>query len=84
MAVIRFCLTLAGTLAAVGCSPSPVVSPTAESVYLALVEAGCLAPDEAGPSDIAQESALGDAGFPWLSCLFDGGTISTCNVPCDQ
>ncbi len=72
-------------LVGVGCKPAPSpTNPTPTSVYLDLVEAGCLAPDDAGPSSIAEEEALGaDAGFPWLDCLFDGGTVASCNVPCD-
>lgn len=67
------------------CRPAPSpMQPTAATVYMELVEAGCLAPDDAGPSNISQEQALGpDAGFPWLDCLFDGGTVAGCGVPCD-
>jgi hypothetical protein len=67
------------------CTPStaPAQSPTAASIYSALVEAGCLGADDGGAAAIAQEHALPDQPA-WLSCLFaaDGGTIASCAVPC--
>jgi len=57
-------------------------SPVATTIYNELVEAGCMAPnDPTGPSALAQSLAAGD--FPWLPCLFDGGTVTSCNVPCE-
>jgi hypothetical protein len=67
-----------------GCTTTPpptTTTPSGTSVYNALVDAGCLAPDEGGAALITQELAT-DSGFPWLGCLVDGGTVAGCNVPC--
>jgi hypothetical protein len=67
----------------VGCSrPTPAAGPTADSVYSALVDAGCLAADPNGPSFVLAEHNLTDQP-PWMACLFDGGSVSTCGVPCE-
>jgi hypothetical protein len=50
-------------------------------VFGELVEAGCLQADDSGIDSITQEHALPDQPA-YLACLFDGGTISACNVPC--
>ena len=49
-----------------------------------LVEAGCLAPDDAG-NDYASvyEEHVSDAEPSWLACLYAGGTVKTCAVPCN-
>jgi hypothetical protein len=67
-----------------GCArPSPV-GPTADSIYLMLVDAGCLAADPSGqgPAFVLAEHNLPDQA-PWMACLFDGGTINSCRVPCE-
>jgi hypothetical protein len=64
------------------CSKPAPVGPTPEIVYGELVNAGCLAPDDGGVTAVAQERALPDAP-PWILCLFDGGTVAACQVPCD-
>lgn len=68
-----------------GCAcnqPQPVQA----KVYDELVAApGCLAPAEAGANagaaELASENARPDAPT-WLRCLFDGGSVSACGVPC--
>ncbi len=57
-------------------------APTDQSVYGALVEAGCLAPSDGGVAAVAAERATGHDA--WLSCLYDGGTIQSCAVPCTK
>jgi hypothetical protein len=51
---------------------------TADQVTGELVDAGCLAP---GSSD-AVAAQLATGHDPWLVCLFEGGTIGGCMVPC--
>jgi hypothetical protein len=53
----------------------------AQVVYSELVSAQCLAPSADGVQAISDEHS--QPGEPdWLACLFDGGTVSACNVPC--
>jgi hypothetical protein len=60
--------------------PSPPVSPAA-SVYAALVDAGCLKADDAGLPSVQAEYESGTAPA-WFQCLWGGGTVASCNVPC--
>jgi hypothetical protein len=70
-------------LAVIACSkPSPATGPTATSVYNELVAAGCLAPDDGGAAAVAEEHAAAPQE-PWMACLWDGGTVAACGVPCD-
>jgi hypothetical protein len=75
-----------GLTACNGCQPSPApppatpVSPT--TIYNELVEAGCFAPTDAGPNDVARELAL-PSPPSWVTCMADGGSVQTCAaVPC--
>jgi hypothetical protein len=76
-------LALLGLLLLACSRPAPpAVGPTATDVYGMLVDAGCLQPDPVGgASYVAAEHSLPDAPA-WLGCLFDGGAVSTCGVPC--
>jgi hypothetical protein len=57
-------------------------SSTAQGVYDKLVAAQCLAPSSDGVQAISSEHA--DPSQPdWLACMFDGGTVQSCNVPCE-
>jgi hypothetical protein len=59
-------------------APSQPLS--ADQVTDILVDAGCLAP---GSSDaVAAQLATGHS--PWLACVFEGGSISDCNAPCER
>jgi hypothetical protein len=71
---------LVSLVVAAGCSKP--VAPTADQIYQELVASGCLAPDDTGPAAVAAEMALPDREA-WLQCLFDGGAVSACGVPCD-
>ncbi len=73
-------LVAAGLMAAACAKPVPI-SPTARTVYSELVDAGCLAATDAGLSSV-QEEFNSDAAPPWFGCLWDGGSIATCNTPC--
>ena len=76
-------LFAAGILLA-ACRPTAPPVPQrvdAAVVYQALVEAGCLAPDDGGLAAVVEESQS-DAEPSWLACLFDGGTVQSCGVPC--
>jgi hypothetical protein len=77
----KWVFTLLATLAEC-CTPVP--SPAAISpgqVYIELVDGGCLLPDEAGVTYVSQEHALPDQPA-WMVCLFDGGNVTSCAVPC--
>jgi hypothetical protein len=68
---------------AAGCRSQPAASPiTADQVTEELVDAGCLAPGAGDVDAVAAELATGHD--PWLACLFDGGSIAGCNVPCER
>jgi len=61
--------------------PSP--SDPTELVYTELVEGGCLAPDDSGDGYAAiYELETSDAAPSWLICLYRGGTVASCMVPC--
>lgn len=60
----------------VGCKTA--ATPT--SIYLELVEAGCLQATDGGPAAVAQAEEIG--ADLWVSCLADGGTVASCHVPC--
>jgi len=90
-AVVRLAVLL---LAASTCTPTPtppgpadaapapvVITPGDQQIYGALVEAGCMAASEAGAAAVAAErQQYGDLG---LACMYDGGTIQSCKVPCN-
>ena len=59
------------------------VGPSDTSIYQALVDAGCFAATDAGVADIAAERALPNRPA-WANCVFSGGTIADCNVPCQR
>lgn len=83
LAVLMTCSNTVAIVAlvVVGCSkPAPPAS--APSVYNELVEAGCIAPDDASYAAV-QEGLQSDAQPPWFACLADGGTVAGCSVPCD-
>ncbi len=78
-----------GLAACSSCQPTPppagppILDGQAARIYTELVEAGCLAPDdEGGVVAVAAEHALGDATPSWLMCLYNGGSITGCQVPC--
>lgn len=58
-------------------------TPTTQTIYQSLVEAGCLADTPDGPAAVAAERALPHPP-PWLLCMADGGTVSQCEVPCKK
>lgn len=62
------------------CNTSPAPA-TAQTVYTRLVEGGCIAATPDGEQSVADEH-LADGGAPWLDCLFKGGTVAACGVPC--
>jgi len=65
----------------VGCHNQPAPAPvTALQVTDELVDAGCLAPQYGLVDAVAAEYATGHDS--WMACLFEGGTISSCNAPC--
>lgn len=64
-----------------GCQPPAPVS-TDTSVYQQLVEAGCLASSDSGVAAVAAEHASPNP--TWLSCLYNGGTVQGCAVPCGR
>lgn len=77
-------LLLAGCNA---CQPSPPPPPppappvataqTPAQIYEELVAAKCMAPTDAGPSDVAKELALPNPP-QWMKCLADGGSVAVC------
>lgn len=79
---MKLLVAVLAVLALAGCdSCTPAAAPSDQSVYNALVEAGCLAPDpEGGVQAVALDRQIGD--HAWLNCLYDGGTVKSCNVPC--
>lgn len=60
----------------VGCTPAA----TPAQVYMRLIDGGCLAPSSDGLQAITEQHQLGDT--PWLECMFRGGDVKTCAVPC--
>lgn len=71
---------LAAILALGACDACHAPPPTDVSVYLALVESGCMAPSDGGVAAVAAEHASPNPA--WLQCLYDGGTVAVCKPPC--
>jgi hypothetical protein len=67
-------------LAFLGCTPAS--SPTADSIAATLIDAGCLAASPDAVQSIAAEHILVDQP-PWLACMYSGGTVKSCSVPCN-
>jgi hypothetical protein len=76
-------VALFAALLGVACKAPPAATVNASTVYNELVVAGCMAQDDGGPAAVAQEHALPDQE-PWMACLWDGGTVTGCNVPCSS
>jgi hypothetical protein len=71
--IVGFCV------ARVICGCTPSTTPT--TVYGALVDAGCLAATPDGVQAITDEHAM-PGHPPWLDCMWAGGTVKSCSVPC--
>lgn len=75
-----------GVICAAAACPRPYTPPQTPDaddyrVYVALVDAGCMARDEGGA--MALDEAHANAAQPsWMNCLYDGGTVQSCDVPC--
>jgi hypothetical protein len=70
-------LTIAGCNS---CTSTPPAATPASIAWSTLVDAGCAAPDIAGPTYVALQL---EAGAPaWLTCLSQGGSVAACSVPC--
>ena len=51
-------------------------------VYNALVTAKCIDPnDDGGIQAVAAEHAMADQPA-WMACLYAGGSVASCGVPC--
>ena len=63
------------------CQPAATAAATDQSVYGALVEAGCMMADpDGGAAAVAAEHASPNPA--WINCLYNGGTVGGCAVPC--
>jgi len=85
--ILRGLLALGlGVVGCTGChgpSPSPPAPSTpAAVVYGELVEAECLDPSDGG-LDFVTAAHAEPLRPAWLDCLFDGGAVTTCGVPCE-
>lgn len=66
-----------------GCNQTPAPSTlSAATVYGELADANCYSNPDGGVAFVAAEGAW-PAAPPWVGCLFEGGTIIGCGVPCD-
>jgi hypothetical protein len=71
------------TLTVIACQPSSApAAMTDQSVYNELVDAGCLAASDGGVAAVAAERASPNPA--WLNCLYGGGSITGCQVPCTK
>jgi len=76
---VRLSFVAAAVVVLAGCTSG--VSPTAKTVYQSLVAQGCLEASPDGPQAVQDEFNRSDRP-DWLSCMFDGGTVDACAVPC--
>ena len=83
LAFLAVVALVAAVLSAVACTKPVPVSPTAQSVYRELVDAGCLADTDGGLVSV-QEEYNTDAAPSWFGRLWEGGTIASCNTPCSS
>ena len=63
-------------------TPPPPPS-QAQVVFQKLVDAGCIADSDSGASDVALEEAS-DAAPAWFTCVWNGGSVASCNAPCSS
>lgn len=66
------------------CQPPVATTPLSDqSVYGILVDGGCMAPDpDGGVAAVAKDHASPNPA--WLNCLYGGGSITGCQVPCTK
>jgi hypothetical protein len=67
-------------------TPGPFDGDPTGRIYGELVEAGCLAPDDASEGYAAIfEEHQSDMSPLWLDCLYasDKATLASCDVPCE-
>ena len=62
------------------CQPAAAPVVTDQVVYSALVDGGCLVASDGGLAAVAAEHAGPNPAY--LNCLYSGGTVAGCNVPC--
>lgn len=83
LAAFTACNSCAPAPAPVDAGPPVPPTGTTGAIYSELVEAGCLEPDDASDGYAAiYEESIADDEPPWLRCLYLGGTVSSCLVPC--
>ena len=61
--------------------PPPPGVPNDNTVYAELTLAQCLAQTDGGVTAVANMHKS-DREPPWLACMYNGGTVASCNVPC--
>lgn len=69
---------LVGVLSVYACHSS--ATRTDLDVYQTLVDSGCLSAAGSSPADVAAEHASPNP--IWMQCLYNGGTVQGCAVPC--
>jgi hypothetical protein len=70
-------------LALAGCTKA-TTGVTGAVVAGEIVDAGCLAAGDGDVQAVIAEHNLGDAEPAWSKCLWAGGTVSSCGVPCTR
>jgi hypothetical protein len=69
------------TFVLVGCTKTAPAMPSDETIYEALVDAGCLTASDTGLAAVREERTV-QPPPAWMNCLSNGGTVAGCGVPC--
>lgn len=67
-----------------GCNKPSPPNTQAQNIYAELVEAGCLQADDSGLATVQSALQFDGATPSWFTCLANGGTVSSCQLPCDS
>lgn len=78
---MRLTWIILALLAQYQCNQPPPQPKTAQQVWLDLVNAGCVMDDDAGVFALEHDSNRPDEPV-WMKCMFAGGTVKSCGVPC--
>jgi hypothetical protein len=83
LAVFTACNSCTPAPAPIDAGPPVPPTGTTGEVYSKLVEAGCLQADDASDGYAAiYEEHVSDEQPQWLACLYLGGSVGSCLVPC--
>ncbi len=83
LAATKLAVGVVAVVVLTACPNTTPSAPSDQSVLRALVSAGCMKDDDAALPALIAEHQL-PVPPPWLNCLYSGGTVAGCAVPCSS